>query len=762
MRHKIRKNNMTTRIHLPLRLHLLCNLGALGGLLLAGCNEPTDLLRPDRNDPHILSVRFVTEGSTPTRFDDSAIARVSGFLFVDGVLHEILAGEETAGESHTFHPSVLDGELHFVANAPETFATQVKPGQTTLDEFRSLDASIEELCAEHITLCGSVSLAEVGADPYATVTLRRSVARIDLVTAESGVDIRRVEIHGLYDRGYVVGLGYPATPNGASTRDFRKEYAEHPLTTGSETLLHLCEQDNESLSVEVIASFGDGLHRLTTTLPTRLYRNRIYTLRILGAGADAAIVLSDGEWSAGANTEAQPAAQGLIDLEASHLPAGVTVAPTLDSVRVASGGGRIHLAIRSEAGSEVEIEGNIRGVDASVEAQTRQLTPTATVTIHSERRMPGERQSYLYLNIRQQGRATHTGRIVVVFEPNPVHFSGQLVVDATGVCDFGRYLDGEIGRISLPEGKEAHLSFDVDEDPWLQLAPSEEHSTLRLLAGWKPNDPKADGRPQEGRLVIANRDGSDVETYVVRRLNWGLPVVQIGSTWWCKYNLRGEATKFADQISIQDDPAADTDLADYLVACSSEELLRLMGDQYQAGNTIGLPLRHDGTSFYHEGMKATAQNFGTLDPTAMAPDGYRIPSYEEYAYLCGSQNYNLGGIGTRSYRNAAGEELTIRIQEREAEYLGQHYGTVAFYEFSTATGCWVLYGLGHQWNTTTGNIAPMMLLLATHGNSANSWFMEGYAQADRPNQNWLKYASQNTTKTRVIRCVKSPVEYIYE
>ena len=56
----------------------------------------------------------------------------------------------------------------------------------------------------------------------------------------------------------------------------------------------------------------------------------------------------------------------------------------------------------------------------------------------------------------------------------------------------------------------------------------------------------------------------------------------------------------------------------------------------------------------------------------------------------------------------------------------------------------------------------MTLLLATYGNSAKSWFMEGYAQNDRPNQNWLKYTSQNSTKTRVIRCVKTPVEYIYE
>ena len=75
---------------------------------------------------------------------------------------------------------------------------------------------------------------------------------------------------------------------------------------------------------------------------------------------------------------------------------------------------------------------------------------------------------------------------------------------------------------------------------------------------------------------------------------------------------------------------------------------------------------------------------------------------------------------------------------------------------------WVLAGLGHQWNTTAGNISPMMLLLATWGDASRTWVMEGYAAADRPGQNWIKFMAQNTTKTRLVRCVKTPVEYIYD
>ena len=56
----------------------------------------------------------------------------------------------------------------------------------------------------------------------------------------------------------------------------------------------------------------------------------------------------------------------------------------------------------------------------------------------------------------------------------------------------------------------------------------------------------------------------------------------------------------------------------------------------------------------------------------------------------------------------------------------------------------------------------MNILFATYGDSGRSWSLEGYSQNDRPGQNWLKYTVHNTVKTRTIRCVKTPVEYMYD
>ena len=87
---------------------------------------------------------------------------------------------------------------------------------------------------------------------------------------------------------------------------------------------------------------------------------------------------------------------------------------------------------------------------------------------------------------------------------------------------------------------------------------------------------------------------------------------------------------------------------------------------------------------------------------------------------------------------------------------------MSFYDFEHEGNHWTLFGLGHQWNTDPGKIAVKTLLLATYGNSGRTWVMEGYASSDRPGQNWIKFAENNSVKTRMIRCVKTPVEYIYE
>lgn len=312
---------------------------------------------------------------------------------------------------------------------------------------------------------------------------------------------------------------------------------------------------------------------------------------------------------------------GVVDAAASEIPADMRLSAACDTLYIPHTASACRLVLRAEAGSRLLVGGSVRGGTVSSQALTRGLEPVVEVRVQTPLRMPGTVEEYISLDLLREEVAL--GRVVLRFAPNPLGIEGSLRFDDDGVCDYGRYVEGELARLTLPAGRTLRLEFDGGESSWMKLSP--DGGAWRLLGGWRPNDPTATGRVQEGALVISDADGGHAERYVVRRRNWGLPVVRIGDTWWCKYNLRGDATRFEDQITAADDPAADAELADYLASCDDAELLRLLGDQYQGGNVQGLPLRHDGEAFHYEGMASAGGNFGTLDPASMAPRGVPRP-----------------------------------------------------------------------------------------------------------------------------------------
>lgn len=356
--------------------------------------------------------------------------------------------------------------------------------------------------------------------------------------------------------------------------------------------------------------------------------------------------------------------------------------------------------------------------------------------------------------------------ITLVSRENPVIISGKVFFDRkTYTCDFGRYIDGELSILELPEGKKAILTMEQDEDIWATLdTPASEPAKRRILGGWRPNDPKADGREQRMTLTISDTDGSNPEQYTIKRRNWGLPVVNIEGTWWSKYNLRGNGINFTDQILSKNDPSVGSSLYEYLQKCTEDELLDLLGHQYQGGYSQGLPLSWDATNseFYYGGMKGSAAGFATIADSLMVPPGYRLPRYEDYAMLTQNKNFNLGGPGTRTYRNSQNKMVTVSISLRDAWLLSQHYGFIGFYEFQVgdAGDKIVLYGLGHQFETAHGKLSRMHILLATV-NQEGAWAILGSANAGNPKENRFRFEARNKIKTNTMRCIKSPVEYMY-
>lgn len=728
-------------------------------LLLCGCTAEEGV--QDALPEGTVGVRLLASRMTEGEVSDAEcrINEVVCFRFEDGVLQEIFDSltPDATGVCH-FQPKKTEGTFYFLANAADLVrAAGFQVGSTTFDDLMNLQATAEEMTADGIVMSGQVTLED--SSSVSSVSLKRSVSRIDLDASFDGVKVCNISIGHIVPVGYVNEQSAVRVPATAEPVEIQKDFGTVPFSGKKETLFYLCEQGTESHAVEMQILMSDGSwHRLKATLPA-LKRNTVYTLKVYGNGADIRVEVLTDDWSEGSSSDAGQVLKGLVDSTASQLSDGVTVNLRGDTVQVPYWESNFRLALKAEAGAELVINGVADGVKVETQLASRGLQRLAEVNVESRKKMPGSIQEYVYLDVYEAH--VHTGRVVLEFMPNPVRLNGRLVFDGEAVCDFGTYIDGDLGTFVLPEGKKLSLEIDEDESPWMKVVADESAGTYRILAGWKPNDPLADGRVQAARLVVSDMDGKNRDVYTVKRQNWGLPVVNVNGTWWCKYNLRGNVKDFSDQILVKDDPVTDgSQLFSYLQTCSDDEFLHILGDQYQAGNPEGLKLAYNGENFYYEGYQSSVTaNFGTLEPTAMAPEGYQTPGYDNYRFFAWGEDCALGYFNPGAFNNNLGQRLSFSVSERSLTIDGVPYGTIGLYDFNYDETHWTILGLGHQWDEK--NIEPMMVLFATYGNANKTWLIEGYPK-ETNRGNWIKYANHNASKTRTIRCIKTPVEYIYE
>lgn len=738
-----------------MNMKYILTLASAGLFLLSGCLQEDFQQSPDSGG--ILTVNFSRTGmtnETDTNTDEQ-IHTLNAYRFENGILKESFKSLQVNDEGMCkLDLEQIKGNIYFLANGESVISkVNLTDDVTTLDEFLNLTATSEEMASGYMLMNGMADLSS--GNTSFSVALKRAVARIDLESSFQDAEVNRIVIKEVALTGLVHEAGNQSVLANLEKNELTKDFGEHPLKNGKESLYYLPEQTSNGHEVEIMMTANGGWHRLRTTLPT-LKRNTVYTLRVYGNGANLNVEVLTDNWESGDSSASGLTLKGLVDKENSQLSEGVTINERGDTVFIPCWESNFQLTLAAETGAEVSIFGEAEGVTVTPATRSRGLSPVAQINVASRQKMPGSKHEYVYLDVHKD--QVQTGRVVLVFTPNPIELSGLIQFDENGECDFNRYVDGELARLILPEGKTATLRFGEEEAQWMKLT-DEGNNTYRLLGGWKPNDPKADGREQAGELIITDKDGSHSETYTIRRLNWGLPVVNVNGTWWCKYNLRGNVKNFNDQILINSDPAKDSSLADYLTSCSDDEFLHILGDQYQAGNPEGLQLTHDDSSFYYEGYKSQTNNFGTLSPTVMAPDGYQIPDFDDYRFFTGSTNFNLGYFNPGAFNNGLGQRLNFKVVERNATFQGLQYGPVTFYDFEYEGSHWTICGLGHQWDATS--ISKMMILLATYGNGGSTWMIEGYSNSEGRG-NWFKYTGNNAQKTRTIRCIKTPVEYIYE
>lgn len=726
------------------------NIIAIASLILfAGCDA--EQMESLANKEGVVSARLsVSRGTTEGQAE---LNQISAYRFYRGMLEEVFPAIQTNEEGIiNLKPSLMRGNIYFMVNADNLLSKHgFETGVTSEEQFLSVKAETGELMENGMLMTGmttitpQTSIVEIG--------LKRALARIDISSPMQGLQVNSVKLKGVSTVGYIMD-GTTDSDLQLEKTELVKDYGMNPLSVAEETLFYLPQQDGNGYEVEIMITSLGSWHRLRTTLP-EILRNKIYTLKVYAEGASFRVEVMEGNWMEGNGSVAEGISNALVDIEKSLLDDGVIVNDGRDTVFFPSWETNCSITLSAESGSAASMNGSIQGANVAFGTSV----PTGslcTVEVASKHKMPGTKDEYMYVDVHNGN--TLRGRVVLVFKANPVYISGKVEIDENGVCDFGDYADGELAEIHLPEGKTINMAFTEGTPEWMKLEETE-NGVYRLLGGWRPNDPDADGRVQEGEIVISDNDGSHQEVYTIRRRNWGLPVENVNGIWWCKYNLRGNVKSFADQILVGTDPAKGGSVADYMRGCTDEEFLNILGGQYQAGNQDELKLIHTDTGFMYDGYATKAGNFGTLDPKFMAPEGYEVPGFNDFRFFNWGGNSNLGYFNPGVFNNGLGQRLNFIVVERNATFLGHEYGPVTFYDFEYQGQHLTLCGLGHQWDANS-SIANMNIIFATYGNSGSTWYIEGYSQSDGRG-NWFKYGANNNTKTRTIRCIKTPVEYIY-
>ena len=341
----------------------------------------------------------------------------------------------------------------------------------------------------------------------------------------------------------------------------------------------------------------------------------------------------------------------------------------------------------------------------------------------------------------------------------------------TYAFDFGRYIDNELGRFTVPADKRVTVEFAADEDPWIRISPLDGNASVcRVVAGWKPNDPTANGRRQSATLVVSNTDGSDREEYTVTRRNYGLPVTWFHGVWWCKYNARGNSRNFEDQILSSADPAAEAGqtVLDYLRDCSPEAFYDLWGWAYQGDSGIGMRVVDNNGTLVMDGFTTSVSaHINKLAPDALSPDGYELPSMEEFNRMFDATDYVwIMWSGSHALRNPWEGHSTVKREQRRrndirvgsvqtTDLLYTAMWSPDFPEYEAVT--W--YGPGAQWDAAgikhAGHYNNM--LFAVWSPEGSGWYMAGNMSAL-----YLQKNGARNKDPRIPRFKKSPVEYIYE
>lgn len=720
--------------------------------LLASCKEDMDCNKEESWNFTLLSRSLEPKGS---------IKRMDAFLLTGGVL----SGKYTHAESNengAYTLSVkdpLNSRLLFLVNGDMPMEA-AEVGSTPEGTFLAQTTPAADYAHTQPLLfyTGEKKMAGVS-EPMINVPVVRSIAKLSLKINEGvEIEIDSCLISNIADRSCI----FPSSAEPPAGLKLVSASLPGSHFTASPAMpqngfFYLYESLNAGTKVEFFVKISGIRNKLKVDLPARIERNKDYSVTIDNRGATLFTSLQILPWEEGTSLEAKPVEfEPQAESVESGLPALIYLNAAKDTLFAPAGNASCTLNIKADvqvelrAGSGITIEPvNAPNPRASYLGNAFKLT-FADKNINEE-------PTYAKIYIKDQSASQYYDQyLVVARQSDRTHFanlSARAAIRGRSI-NFNGYIDGVISNVTFDEPPVSVTSETNDPDfNWLRLDLNGETS-CRIEGGFKPNDVKATGQEQSASVRVEYADGL-VEKFQLIRRRQTIPVVFIGGKYWSKFNMRGHSKRYGDQIGLGRDQE---DLFTYLKTCPVEEYLYYAGANYKGHRQEGMYLKKNksGALTYPEYTSYGAGTTTDASPFLHCPEGYQLPHRDDFGAVMNNTSLALPEndiVG--NYTSTTGIQYTIERYRRDDIAIDgvniPHMYHVKVTDNKTGHSL-VWTGIGHQWDNT--GVDPSYWIYALINPGSNNYY------AFVHNNNVAKMEPHNPSKTRLVRCIKSPATFI--
>lgn len=724
---------------------------------LWGCT-PNDLNEGGADSPDRFTFRLHGYASNiASAFDMAQVESIDGYSFKEGVLVGIYKDLPVDKDGHAVIKQSRDAErFYFLANAAGIAdEALLQKGVLTESMLLAMVIKAESPLADGQKpfMTGMCDLT--GNNKRMEALLKRGIARIDLNIAEgTDIQIKNIRMESVRRDAFLFPHEPVASPADALSGEIDLPY-ETALGTGiHEGLLYLYEQAGEGIPVLLEGTVNGVEATMKAILPPVIKRNFIYRINVSSTHLSLTVTISEQPWEEGETTEIRPETAGkpLVDVERSELPKEVGVSASRDTIYAPYWGANMTLAVTTPNDMDLLVD-PASGITITHAQKSDPLLPANRFLINTPARVPENRVECVLLQVHDRSLTHYYGdHIVLAFLPSEVSFEGEvhkyIRPETPNESRIDKYIDGIVGYMNVPSG----ATVAISEQPWLRVAEESPNSGRYVLtAGYRPNDPQADGRIQEAVLAVILENGRH-EIYTVSRRNQGLPVVEINDEYWCMFNLRGNSKSFEDQIQINEVPEGD--LYTYLKNCPDEEFVRLMGDGYVASYQTGLPFAYGPSGFNFDGYDQIT-DYKYAEPWKTdwhCPDGYQVPTDKQYEPLLGKYFYYSFEEDQEAFGLPYPNSVSVwRYARRDIRHQGATLDNESFIHKITKNSFptpLVLGGMGSQ--SSDGAYSSRITYQACVSDNGLSYRFD---RDHREDGSFIREPFSND-KVRVVRCIK--------